>query len=148
MGGYGILERRIGIEISALSNMIKRRLPEPRTGKDKPLTSMQLWIVGYLFDQGRNRDVFQGELETEFNITRATASSILQRMERDGLIVRLPADRDARRKKILLTEETISNSEKAQADIDRVEEMMRQGFGAEELDCFFGILDRMKTNLM
>jgi len=141
------MERRIGTEISALANRIKRRLPEIGTGSDKPLTSMQMWIIGYLFTNRCGRHIFQGDLEAEFNITRATTSSILKRMERDGLIVRVPVAHDARLKKILLTDKSIRNAVKAKADIDRVEDMMKRGLSAGELEQLFSILGRIKANL-
>src|SRR5690606_41099126 len=51
------------------------------------LTSMQGWIIGYL-SKHKEQPVFQRDLEKQFNIRRATASGLLQLMERNGLLRR------------------------------------------------------------
>jgi len=134
--------RHVGFEINAISNMLKRKAPKP----DDKLTRMQMWIIGYIRNNPE-RDIFQGELERTFNITRATASDILKRMERDSLITRTGVPNDARRKKIILTDKAISLSDCIHAQLDRNEQLMKQGISQNELDTFFHVIDVIKTNL-
>ncbi len=135
-------KRKIGYEISAVSNMLKRKAPKP----DDKLTRMQMWIIGYI-RSNLDRDVFQGELERTFNITRATASDILKRMERDNLITRTGVPDDARRKRIILTDKAISLSDCIHAHLDRNEQLMKLGISQSELDTFFHVIDIIKSNL-
>lgn len=133
--------RRVGFEISAIGNMLKRKSPKP----DDSLTKMQMWIIGYIYN--KDSDVFQGELERTFNITRATASDILKRMERDGLITRTPAPLDARMKKITLTDTAIQIADEVRQRIEKTEALMVQGISPDDLDTFFNVIDKIKTNL-
>ena len=122
--------------------MLKRKALKPNTN----LTKMQMWIIGYVYNT-KDRDVFQGDIEKTFHITRATASDILKRMERDGLIIRTSASCDARRKKITLTDAAVCIADSVRKDIDRKELLMRQGLTDEDLDNFFRIMEKIKENL-
>ena len=63
---------------------------------------MQGWIIGYLYRHS-DEDVFQKDLEAEFQMARSTASGILQSMEKKQLIIRESIPRDARLKRLVLT---------------------------------------------
>lgn len=134
--------KHLGFEINAVSNMLKRKALKP----DNSLTKMQMWIIGFVYNK-ENCDVFQGDIEKTFHITRATASDILKRMERDGLITRTSSSCDARRKKIMLTDAAVQIADGVRRDIDRKELLMRQGLSDEELDTFFRVMDKIKENL-
>ena len=66
------------------------------------LTSTQMSIIYYL---GRRTaaQILQRDIEQEFNIRRSTATLILQRMEKKGLLQRFVAHHDARQKMVQLT---------------------------------------------
>ena len=138
--------RHIGFEIASISNLIKRHGP-PHPPACRKYTRMQMWIIGYIRERTSSKDVFQGELEREFKMTRATASSILKRMERDGLITRESVSHDGRRKKITLTQEAIRASDDVRCHIDEKEKLMARGISPEELDVFFAVVDKIKENL-
>ncbi len=107
---------------------------------------MQMWIIGFVYNK-TDSAVFQGDIEKTFHITRATASDILKRMERDGLIIRTSAACDARRKKITLTDAAVQIADSVRRDIDKKEHLMRQGLSDEELETFFHVMDKIKENL-
>lgn len=65
------------------------------------LTATQMSIIDHL--ARTNPEVLQRDLETEFNIKRSTATLILQRMEKKGLIIRTVAKKDGRQKAVQLT---------------------------------------------
>ena len=132
----------IGFEINAISNMLKRKAKKPATS----LTKMQMWIIGYIYNK-TDGDAFQGDIERNFHITRATASDILKRMERDGLIVRTSSSQDARRKKITLTDAAVQIADSVRRDIDQKEYLMREGLSDEDLESFFRIMAKIKENL-
>ena len=122
--------------------MLKRKAPHPNTS----LTKMQMWIIGFVYNT-EDRDVFQGDIEKTFHITRATASDILKRMERDGLIIRTSSSSDARRKKITLTDAAIQIADSVKKDIDCKELLMRNGLADDDVETFFRIMDKIKENL-
>ena len=97
-------ERHVGGEIRMLSNLIKRCMDD---GMPPETTGMQGWIIGFLH-RNEDRDMFQRDVEAEFNIRRSTATGILQLMEKNGFLLREPVAYDARLKKLVLTPKALA----------------------------------------
>ncbi len=110
-------------------------------------TRMQCATLHYLKHHAQ-QDVFQKDLEAAFNISGATATNILKIMEKDGLIVRVPMEKDARLKKLQMTEKGMQYNEVALANVHRLEEGMIKGFSEEELTIFRDYLDRLTQNIV
>lgn len=108
---------------------------------------MQGPLIGYIFEQSRSRDVFQRDLEKEFNIRRSTATVMLQNMEQKGFIVREPVEQDARLKKIVLTDKAIELHNAIRRSIDVFNTYLEAGITQEEKEEFFRILDKVTENL-
>ncbi len=145
-----ITGKTIVIAVKKLSNQFTRLLIEAEqqlTNKDERLTGMQRTIVGYLLDQHGKEDVYQKNIEEEFNIRRSTATGILQLMEKKGFIRREPDPNDARWKKIVLTEKTIEMAEKFAGHMKKYSTRILRGISQEELEQFLDVAERIKKNL-
>ena len=118
-------EEHIGVELKRLNNEIHSRMAifRAETGADD-LTMMQSWIVGFLYNK-RDQEIFQKDIEAEFSIARSTATGILQLMEKKGYIRRESLDRDARLKRVVLTENGIMLQENIIHNIDWMEKKLR-----------------------
>lgn len=140
-------DQMIGLEIKALSNLIKRYVNNS-TAKQyvDNLTGTHSWVIGYLYDN-RDKDIFQRDLETEFSIRRSTATGILQLMEKNKLIIKTPVNYDARLKKITLTPKAIEIHKIIAEDIKRIETQLSIGLTAEEIDVFFSVVSKIKDNI-
>ncbi|AUI72014.1 MarR family transcriptional regulator [Companilactobacillus alimentarius] len=68
------------------------------------LTGTQVQIIHYLSESTDN--IYQKDIEKEFNIRRPTATNILKTMEKDDLITRLSVTSDSRLKKIVLSDKS------------------------------------------
>ena len=110
------------------------------------MTGIQIWVLNFLF-RSAEKDVYQRDVEREFNIRRSTATELLKAMEGGGLIRREPVDFDARLKKIVLTEYAEDIRKQLQAQIKRTEAQMTEGFTDEEIETFFSFVERFKNNL-
>lgn len=103
-------------------------------------------ILSFLFEHYR-QEIYQKDIEAEFNIRPATASGILNRMEQKGLITRTKSRHDARRKAIHLTASashyrpTVANEEKT------MERTLIRGISEQELSIFNNIIRKMISNL-
>jgi DNA-binding MarR family transcriptional regulator len=140
--------RRVGLAIRSVSHLVRNRIDQTiLQNETHGITGMQAWIIGYLYRHREAQDSFQHDLEIEFNVRRSTATGLLQRMERDGLIVREPIASDARRKKITLTPKAVGIHESVMRVIDRVEQKITGGLTAGETDALFAILDKIQKNL-
>ena len=87
------------------------------------------------------------DIEKEFDITRSTASKVIDLMEQKGLIERQKVSSDARLKKISLTPKAEQLSALFEKDQKNLEETLTKGFTAEELQTLNEYIIRMKTNL-
>ena len=110
-------------------------------------TRMQCATLHYLRAH-EGEDVFQKDLEAAFAISGATATKILKVMEKDGLICRIPMEKDARLKKLQMTEKGIQFNDVARANVVRLEEGMTKGFTEEEITIFREYIDRLTQNIV
>ena len=124
----------IGRIIGILSNQIKRQFDSSasKTG----VTGVQGRVLHYLLGQPREQEIFQKDLEEEFNLRRSSATGILQLMEKNGYIERVPVEYDARLKKIVVLPKGLEASAAVDEDIRYVESKLQDGLTEEELEIF------------
>ncbi len=108
------------------------------------LTSIQLRIIGYLCaEEAKGRCVFQRDIEDVFRIKRSSVTSVLQILERKGLLLRESVPEDARIKKLVLTEEARAIRACHCDSLGAMEQKMRQLFTDEEFQRFLDYMDRI-----
>ena len=87
------------------------------------------------------------ELESEFGITRSTASRVLRLMEQKGLVERQSVPQDARLKKLVLTPKALAVHEGVISRIRATEARITKDVTPEELEQFFAITAKFRRNL-
>ncbi len=137
----------VGFYIRNLSNLIHRRINRMVAEEEESLTARQVWMLDYLIHQG-DREIMQKDIEKEFSIRRSTASHMLTLMENNGYIRRVAVPRDARLKRIVLTEKGRQAQERMTDRIKRFEAMMRAGMTDEEVEGFLMMLGRFEKNIL
>jgi len=138
-------EIRIGREIFGLANQLKRKI-----GKESSqygVTSIQGRIIGFVNWQSSKRDIFQKDIEAEFNIRRSSVTSVLKLMEKNGLIERVSVSEDARLKKIILTEKGREVDKHVHNFIDDMENELKDEFTDIELDMFMDLVNRLSKKI-
>ena len=99
-------DREIGYEIRVLNNTIRNSINSIKLNKaiesNPHTTRLHAWVIGFVFHS--KNPVYQKDIETEFQIKRSTASTLLASMEKNGLITRRSVDHDARLKQVILTD--------------------------------------------
>ena len=140
-------KRHIGIAARCLNHEIGRAVRAVISEEfGDSATGVQSWIVRYLYDHGEE-DVFQKDLESQFSVRRSTMTTILQLMEKNGLIKKEPVSRDARLKKLILTPAAIEMQDRIRSGIDTLEAKMREGISDKDLDTFFSVAEKINENL-
>lgn len=134
-------EIRIGKEVLILAHKFKRRIDNESA--EYGVTSIQGRIIGFVYHQSISRDIFQRDIEAEFNIRRSSVTSVLQLMERNGLIKRVSVSEDARLKKIILTEKGLEVQKYVHNSIDAIEKELKDEFTDDELITFINLIDRL-----
>ena len=138
---------RIGPEIKAISNLIKREIGNYDSGKYiEEATGNNMFIIGYLA-RHKDEDVFQKDLEELFSVRRSTMSGIILRMEQKGFLIRENVEHDARLKKLVLTEKGWQIHEMMECIVTDTEKKLMAGFSDEEKDMLFLLLKKLRQNL-
>ncbi len=140
------MQRRIGYEIREIQQMIHQKMEQFRHEDGYGLTLVQTRTICFLI-ANQDHDVFQRDLEKELRIRRSTASEILNVLERDGYLCRIPASHDARLKKLVLTEKALMVDHQMNENIDRMEALLSRSISPEDQEHFFSVLDQIKKNL-
>ena len=116
-------EDSVGYKMRLIHNRIHKQMEAKRIENEGDITGMQRWTLGYLNDHA-DTEIYQKDIEQEFKVSRATASNMLQLMERKGLIVR-----------------------ESDADIREMEQLITKGFHKEETEQLKHYLDRIMENI-
>lgn len=137
----------ITIQIKSLNNQIKRLLERTAIkGNEANLTGVQYAILGFISDESEIREIYQRDIETEFNIRRSTVSELLRVLEKDGYVRKEGVAGDARLKRILLTEKAKRLNKEAKQHINNIETRLLKGITEEEITELKSVLNKIKEN--
>ena len=139
-------EEDIGKLINIVSHQLRRQMCffEDEDG----LTNMQKHVLHYILLESLHREIYQKDLEREFQIRRSTATGTLQLLERNGFIRRESVQQDARLKKIVPTGKAQNLRERILENIARMEALLKKGISREDLAVFVKVLSQMSENLL
>lgn len=136
----------VGRLINTLSHQLKRQISVPEE-EDSLRTNMQRLVLHYILFESLNRDIYQRDVEKEFQIRRSTATGTLQILEKNGFITRDPVKEDARLKKLTPTEKANSVRQHILENIHYIEELLAKGIPEEKLSVCREVLRQMSENL-
>jgi len=138
-------DKRIGKELRNTQSLITRYIMKHMKNKEKFLSAIQIDIMLYLSKTKGN--VYQKDLEKEFNLRKSTISGILKTMEKNEIIEKIEGKEDGRSKQIIWTEKGKKISKNYAEKIDKMEELLQKNITKQELNIFFKVLTQIKFNL-
>lgn len=140
------MERHLGKEIIALSNLIKRRM---RVASEAlGITDTQARVIQYISEESEKREVFQKDIEDTFCVRRSSVTQIIQLLERDGFIVRESVERDARLKKLVVTKKGYQIEKVMKKQIQDMEAELEENISPQEKEMLINILYRIRKNIV
>ena len=139
-------ETPLGVLLRRLNNMTSRYLSATMPEEAREATGGNAEIIMYL-SRHDDREMFPQDIERRFGITRSTSSRVLSLMEKKGLIRRESVARDARLKRIVLTDRARVIEKLLHGNGDRMEAVMASGLSESELAVFRHCLAVMLNNL-
>ena len=140
-------EQDVIFKVRRVANLMKRRSEEILHQTHKfNFTSIHLAIAKYL-SENTDKDIFQKDIEEAFCIRRSTVTSILNLMEKNGVIKRESVEYDARLKKIILTKKALDIRNKVIDRMLAMQDEMLYGVTDQELQTFCKVLDKIKNNI-
>ena len=138
-------ETKLGFKIYYLSKLIRNNIDRNRSEKD--FTGMQGRALHFLLGQEDECEVFQKDIEFEFQIKRSTATELLQALEEKEYIKRIPTSYDARLKRIYLLPKAKDLAPKVEQQVNVIDKIIKEDITEEELKTFTEVLDKMIENM-
>lgn len=139
-------EQTIGFKVRQLSNVLRKHGEQcGRRLEKQNISMMQSWVIRFLADH-REQDIYQKDLERELNIGKSTLTEMLHVMEKNELVQRISSKKDARCKKLVLTDKSEAIHKEVLDDIEAWEQQLRQGISKEQLQQFFETINQMIHN--
>lgn len=135
----------IGKKIIILSAKIRRKL-DNETSK-YGITGVQGRILGFISHNSEKRDIFQKDIEEELDVRRSSVTSVLQLMEKNGIIERVSVSKDARLKKLVLTEKGMEIQRNVHERILELDKSLRDELSDEEFDQLVSLIDRLSNKI-
>ena len=137
----------IGLHINKLSRIISRKVDAAVLNViDDNITVSQAYVIDFITDI-KDKDIFQKDLELEFDLKRSSVSLMLNNMEKHDLIKRVPVAGDARLKKLVLTEKAVEISRKISSAIDSVEGKLLENMEQDEINSLLNMLGKIRSNI-
>ena len=138
-------EYEIGAQIHMLSRKIKRKLDEAFVSYG--ITGVQAIMLKFINDKSREGKVYAKDIESEFDMRRATIAGILQLLEQNQLITRKAEGSDARLKEITITKKALEIINNVDSSIAQLEKRLEKNMSKEEKENFLKTLDKLSKNL-
>lgn len=140
-------EKVIHFQLHRTSRLIKRYIDNTHAKSYiDNVTGNHGYIIGFIYEN-RDRDIFQRDIEKEFNLRGSTVTNMLNLMEKNGLIERKSVDGDRRLKKIALTDKAMEIQQLVINDFEKLEKTISKGIDKKDVEVFFSVLDKINSNI-
>lgn len=142
------MQVNLSAEIKKLNILIIKRLFKltKNTLNPKHIGPLQIRIIEYL-SKHKNQDISQKDLELELNVSKSAISGVINTMEKKKLVERIPSSNDARKNKIILSEESLVFYNEMQENLDKLNEELLSSISEEELNDFLRIIEKLRKNI-
>ncbi len=114
-----------------------------RTILEKNGIKVTLVQTGILFALEKRDGQTMTELSTVLGIDNSTATGLVDRLQKTGLIDRRPGRSDRRKYKIFITDQGMAECKKVKPIIRQVNNEIKKGFSINEIDAFKDVLKRI-----
>ena len=138
--------KEIAKDLKSIANLLKRRLDNTvsKVTTDN-ITGVQVLILGFINES--ESDVYQKDIEKQFDIRRSTVTNILHGMEKQELIIRKAVNNDARLKKILLTDKAKEIINALNEEVTKTQQLLIKDIPEKDLEVYLLVIKKMKENL-
>ncbi|MBQ3537729.1 MAG: MarR family transcriptional regulator [Clostridia bacterium] len=134
--------------IGPLIRLLNKEFEQLHSDKAKSmgLTPVQLFVLHYIAKhQGQN--ICHRDIEKQFELTHATVSGIISRLEAKGFINCYADENDRRYRNIIITEKARCVENEMKKHIDLYEAQLVNGFSEEEKKLLISFIIRLLQNV-
>lgn len=139
------LRTHIGFLCDSIGREVKNAIRRGADETDADLCkSRHGWLIGYFVKQ--TDPIFQKDLEKVFHFPKSTLADMIQALEKDDLIAKVPVYGDGRKKEIVVTEKGLKFHSIIEEQIEQVESYIIKDISPEELEVVVKVLEKMQSN--
>lgn len=134
--------------IGPLIRLLNKEFEQLHSEKAKSmgLTPVQLFVLHYIAKhQGQN--ICHRDIEKQFELTHATVSGIISRLESKGFITCYADENDRRYRNIVITDKAKCVENEMKNHIEHYEEQLVTGFSEEEKKLLISFIIRLLDNV-
>ncbi len=124
-----------------IKNAVSRGMIETTKGQT---TLKYGWLLGFL--ERQEEAIFQKDLEKHFHFPKSTLADMIQYLEKNGYIAKIPVEGDARKKQIVVTELGREFTELAEDQITAVDDYISNDIPQEQIELLVEILEKLRKN--
>lgn len=135
----------MGNKVIILSNQVKHYLHQ--AAEAEGISGSQSRILHFLALESGKREIYQKDVEDKFYLRRSTVTQTLQSMEKNGLIIRCSVSKDARLKKLVLTDYGWELNTRIDSKVEEMEQYLAHNLSEEEIAAFYQIIEKMSRNM-
>lgn len=134
-----------GMVINQISHRLRRR--SQAVQKSLGISESQGRVLNFIIVESQFQPIYPRDIEEEFDLRSSTVTGILTGLEQEGLISRVPDEKDGRLKRLVITDKATGITEALQGEIEETERLLLQGISAQEKALFLEIARRMLKNI-
>lgn len=132
------------LTIKMLNTAIERMMNQEMS--DLGLTYTQTTVIAYLIEN-QDKEVCQKDVEYNLGLTHPTVSSILTRMEKNGLICTAALASDHRYKRIILTEKALNLKAQVSSKYQSFKKKLFEGVSPAQRELMSETMQMMLENI-
>ncbi len=136
------------LHIGPLIRLLNKEFEQLHSEKAKSigLTPAQLFVLHYIAKH-QGEIICHKDIEKQFELTHATVSGIISRLEAKGFINCFADESDRRFRNIVITEKAKCCEDEMKKHIDIYEAQLVEGFSANEKMLLVDFISRMLSNM-
>ena len=136
--------KNIGAKVQKLSHLMVQL--KNRRMEHVGLTQQQANVIDYLYNHP-DRDIYQKDIAAHLALKNSSVTSLINNLEKNGFLTKVPDETDARHKKIVLTDKACSEHLVCLDYVHAIEDRMMDGMSDEEKKTFNELLRRAISNI-
>lgn len=139
-------EIRVGVILKNINKVFENNCN--RELKKNDITMSQHHVLVYILNNSKNgNEINQKDIERTFDLSNPTVTGILNRLESKSFITRETSLKDARYKKILVTDKALNIGKELKQKGKKLEEKLVKGMSDEEANKLKELLNKVFENI-
>lgn len=136
--------KNIGAKVQKLSHLMVQL--KNRRMEHIGLTQQQANVINYLYNHP-DRDIYQKDIAAHLALKNSSVTSLINNLEKNGFVIKVADETDARHKKIVLTQRACSEHLVCLDYVTAIEDRMLAGMTEQEQKTFDDLLRRAISNI-